>query len=267
MSAPNPVPIDAVILAGGVPGPGHPLYVATGGSQKALLDIGGKPMLQWVLDAVAASDRIRRIIVMGLPEGNAGIHARDITRVPDKGGIIENLSAGVREILSRDPGATRFLAVSSDIPALRAEMVDKIVDSASEPDVDIFFNVIERSDMEAAWPGVRRTWLRLADGSYCAGDLHVISTGLFAGAGLRRFVAWRKSPLRLMAALGPGVLLRMLLRRPGLEGCTEIIRRRMGVRVRALRRHCTEIGMDVDTPEHLVRVRERLARHGSSERQ
>lgn len=261
----HPATIDAVILAGGVPEPGHPLYAETVGGHKALLDIGGRPMLQWVLDAVAASDKVRRIIVMGLPEGYSDIHARDLTRIPDQGGIIENLSEGVRQILSVDPGATRFLAVSSDIPALRTQMVDEIVDSASEPGVDLFFNVIERTDMEAAWPGVRRTWLRLADGSYCAGDLHVISTGLFAGPGLRRFVAWRKSPLRLMAALGPGVLLRMLLRRPGLEGCTEIIRRRMGVRVRAVRRHCTEIGMDVDAPAHLDHIRETLLRHGGSE--
>ncbi|NDC77398.1 MAG: hypothetical protein EBZ67_05945 [Chitinophagia bacterium] len=261
----NAAPIDAVILAGGLPEPGHPLYEETAGGHKALLDIGGRPMLQWVLDAVAASDMVRRIIVMGLPEEYAGIHARDITRIPDQGGIIENLSEGVREILSADPGATRFLAVSSDIPALRTHMVDEIVDSASETDVDMFFNVIERTDMEAAWPGVRRTWLRLADGSYCAGDLHVISTALIAGPGLRRFVAWRKSPLRLMAALGPGVLLRMLLRRPGLEGCTEIIRHRMGVRVRAVRRQCTEIGMDVDAPAHLERIRETLVSHGRSE--
>lgn len=265
MPPPSLTPVDAVILAGGVPAPGDPLHAETGGGHKSLLDIGGRPMLQWILDAVAASDRVRRIIVLGLPEAYSGIHARNLTRIPDQGGIIENLSAGVREILSIDPGATRFLAVSSDIPALRTQMVDEIVDSATEPGVDIFFNVIERTDMEAAWPGIRRTWLRLADGSYCAGDLHVISTSLFAGAGLRRFVAWRKSPLRLMAALGPVVLLRMLLRRPGLEGCTDIIRQRMGVRVRAFRRYCTEIGMDVDAPAHLERLRETLVLHGRSE--
>jgi GTP:adenosylcobinamide-phosphate guanylyltransferase len=260
----RPAPLDAVILAGGVPKPDHPLFAETQGRHKALLDIAGRPMVQWVLDALAASDRVRRIIIIGLPEDCPAVISRNLTLLPDKGGIIENLSEGVREIHAQDPGASHFLAVSSDIPALRRPMVDEIVDSATNPQVDMYFNVIERSDMEAAWPGVRRTWLRLADGSFCAGDLHVISTHLFAGAALRRFVAWRKSPLRLMAALGPRVLLRMLFNRPSLEGCTDIVWQRMGMRARAVRRYCTEIGMDVDDPSHLLRIRETWDEDGTS---
>ena len=40
--------MDAILLAGGVPAPDSPLYPYTKGKNKATLEIGGKPMLQWV---------------------------------------------------------------------------------------------------------------------------------------------------------------------------------------------------------------------------
>ena len=54
--------MDAVITAGGIPEPDDPLYAYTQGKSKALLDIAGKPMVQWVLDAVCASQNIDNIV-------------------------------------------------------------------------------------------------------------------------------------------------------------------------------------------------------------
>jgi NDP-sugar pyrophosphorylase family protein len=61
--------IDAVIIAGGIPGPDEPLYPLTQGKPKALLPIGGKPMTQWVMDALNGSPLVRRVVVAGLPPG------------------------------------------------------------------------------------------------------------------------------------------------------------------------------------------------------
>ncbi len=44
--------MDAIVIAGGVPTPVEPLYPYTQGKPKALLDLCGKPMIQWVLDAL-----------------------------------------------------------------------------------------------------------------------------------------------------------------------------------------------------------------------
>ena len=50
--------MDAIVIAGGVPKPEDPLYEYTQGQPKALLDIAGKSMVQWVLDALAEADSI-----------------------------------------------------------------------------------------------------------------------------------------------------------------------------------------------------------------
>ena len=52
--------MDAVIIAGGIPQPQDPLYAYSKGDAKALIDIAGKPMVQWVLDALGEAKTIDR---------------------------------------------------------------------------------------------------------------------------------------------------------------------------------------------------------------
>jgi NDP-sugar pyrophosphorylase family protein len=67
--------MDALVLAGGIPQPGEPLYEFTQGKPKALLDISGKPMVQWVLDALSQARSIDRVVVVSLEE-DSGLNVR-----------------------------------------------------------------------------------------------------------------------------------------------------------------------------------------------
>jgi NDP-sugar pyrophosphorylase family protein len=58
--------MDAIITAGGIPQPGDPLYAYSNGDSKALIDISGKPMVQWILDALGDSKKVDNVIVIGL---------------------------------------------------------------------------------------------------------------------------------------------------------------------------------------------------------
>ena len=59
--------LDCVVLAGGVPRPGEPLHTETAGGPKALIDVAGRPMAQWVLDALAEAQGIGRVLLVGPP--------------------------------------------------------------------------------------------------------------------------------------------------------------------------------------------------------
>lgn len=67
--------MDAVIGAGSVPRSGEPLYEFSQGSQKALVDVAGKPMVQWVLDAISEAEHVDRVVLTGLDE-NSGLSSR-----------------------------------------------------------------------------------------------------------------------------------------------------------------------------------------------
>ena len=58
--------MDAIIIAGGIPKPEDPLYPYTQGRSKALVEIAGKPLIQWVLDALVDAKTIERIVIVGL---------------------------------------------------------------------------------------------------------------------------------------------------------------------------------------------------------
>ena len=83
--------MDAVVTAGGIPLPGEPLYEFTAGKPKAMLDFAGKPMIQWVLDALSNSEHVGRVVVVGLPPFTDIHCAHPMTIIDTQGSILANL--------------------------------------------------------------------------------------------------------------------------------------------------------------------------------
>src|SRR5712692_3564950 len=138
--------IDAVIIAGGIPKPDEPLYPLTQGKSKALLPIGGKPMVQWVLEALDGSAAVGRVVVAGLAPGDAALtSAKELIYLPNAGSMIG----------------------SADIPCLTAPIVDWMVNTCLTSDHEIYYGLISEADMERRFPGSRRSYFALKEGRYC----------------------------------------------------------------------------------------------------
>src|SRR5512136_2160520 len=114
--------MDAIVTAGGIPLPEEPLYPATQGNSKALVDIAGKPMIQWVLDALAQAKTIDRVIIVGLTEKSNIKYKKPLHFVSNQGKMVENLRAGAKKLLEVNPQAEYALFVSSDIPGIDGGM-------------------------------------------------------------------------------------------------------------------------------------------------
>ena len=116
--------MDAVVTAGGIPQPDEPLYAFTQGDSKAMIDIAGKPMIQWVLDALSEAKTVDNVIVTGLSLKSNLKCKKPVHYLPNQGKMLDNLIAGINKSLELNPKNKHVLLVSSDIPALKAEMVD-----------------------------------------------------------------------------------------------------------------------------------------------
>ena len=254
--------MNAILTAGGITQPKEPLYPLSGGGFKAMLDIHGRPMIQYVLDALNGSAAIERIIMVGLPPENLLLSAKPLIAIPDCGDMVANILAGAHEISRLDPAAVRALIVSSDIPAITPAMVDWVIARIEETDHEIYYHVIERSVMEARYPGSRRTYVRLKEMEVCGGDLNAIRLSLAAEDNplWNKIIAARKSPLRQAALIGYDTLFLLLLRRLALPEAEEAVSKRLGVRCRAIPSPYAELGMDVDKPFQLEIMRADLAR-------
>jgi molybdopterin-guanine dinucleotide biosynthesis protein A len=245
--------MNAIVLAGGIPQPDDPLYVYTQGKPKSLLDIAGKSMLQWVLDALDGSEHVDNIVIVGLDDPVELDCSKTVTLIPNRGGMLANARAGLHHVTETDPEAELALVVSADIPAITAEMVDWTVKTAQESDHDLYYNLIERDVMEHRYPQSNRSFVHMKDAVVCGGDMNVIRCDAAVGNDefWERAIAARKNVFKQAALIGYGTLFLMLIRQLSIEAAVQRGFKKLGFRCRTILCPYPEIGMDVDKPYHV----------------
>jgi GTP:adenosylcobinamide-phosphate guanylyltransferase len=244
--------MDAILLAGGIPGVDDPLYAYTAGIPKAMLSIHGKPMVQYVLDSLSASEAVNHIYLIGLDETSPLTAQKPLTFSPDTGDLLQNALSGLQLVRAGNPTADRVLIVSSDIPAITPEIIDMRIADAMEHDTDIDYALVERATMEARFPEANRSYVRLKDVEVCGGDLNLVRIDIARNEGLwSRIVDARKSAFRQASLIGFDILIKMLFRRITLHDAEDQISERLGLRGRAAISPHAEVAMDVDKPEQL----------------
>ena len=251
--------MHALIVAGGTPVPTDPLFPHTKDRPKSLLDVAGRPMVQWVLDAVAGSPRIDRILLVGLDEAVGLVCSKPLSYLAEQGSLLANARAGIAAA-GRLGGASQHLLMStSDIPLITAEMVTFRADQIEQAGADLDYCIIERSVMEAGFPSSRRSYVRMRDIEACGGDIHGVRLDMsYDDALWNRLLAARKNALKQAYLIGPDTALLLLLHLASVEWAERRIGRRLGIHARAQRCPFAQVGMDVDKPFQLEIVRQAL---------
>src|SRR3990170_5899214 len=252
--------MQALLMCGSVPDPRDPLFSYPRGGPKALLDVAGKPMAQWVLDALNDSATVDGVIIIGLGPESGLIPSKPVAYLADHGGAVPNALAGVERALAVDPATSHVLLTSCDVPAVTAEMIDWRVRVGLEAAADFDYLAIERSVMEQRYPGSRRTYTLLRGTQVCGGDINMAHVRLAQNARfIERLTAARKSPLRMASLIGWNVLFLFLTRQLTIESGEKLVSRNLGIHTRIHLCPYAELGMDVDKPHQLEILRADLA--------
>lgn len=253
--------MDAIVLAGGIPKPDDPLFFHTQGNSKAMVDINGKPMIQWVLDALNESNMIDRIVVVGLTATTHLKSNHPISFIDNYGEILLNIQAGARELLKNKKRSSNLrhhaLLVASDIPAISSKMVDWLITKVEEADYDFYYCVIERSAMETRFPGSKRSFYHLKDMEVTGGDLNAICTSWVIGDNplYQRIIKARKNAFKQAALIGLDILIMFLLRQLTIQRAEKWAGRKLKCNVKAIVNPYPETGMDVDKSYQLELMR------------
>lgn len=253
--------MDAIVTAGGIPQPGEPLYEYTQGESKALLDVAGKPMIQWVLDALCEAEKIRNIVLIGLP-ADSNVSCRKLTAfIPNQGSMLDNIRTGVSKILELQPDAGHVMIVSSDVPGIKPEMIDWVVDTCMQTNDDIYYNVITKEVMEKRFPSSKRSYTHLKDLDVCGGDVNVIRSSLATSEDeiWDDLIGARKNVLKQAAIIGFDTLILLMLRRITIDDAVKKVAKRLNITGRAVICPYAEVGMDIDKPHQLEILRMDLA--------
>jgi CTP:molybdopterin cytidylyltransferase MocA len=231
------------------------------GGSKALIPIAGRPMVSYVLDALAGSRHVFGIVVVGLTKDECPAVSKSMEFVPDQGDLMANANAGIECARELSPDLTGVLASGSDIPLLTTQIVDEFVRVCMETDHDLYYGAIERSVMEGRFPTSKRTYLRLKEGDFAGGDLILLQkSAVMADQDLwARLADARKSPLRQAQMVGGfTTLFKLVTHRLGLEEGVQRVSKSLKIRARVVPFPYAEIGMDVDKPFQLEIARAEL---------
>jgi len=253
--------IDAVVLAGGKMAADDPLNLAGRDGSRSLIDVCGKPMVQWVIDALSGSDAVSDLYVMGLTPQSRLEAFKPLHYLADQGSMFENIRYGAMQAAKDHPERDKILIASADIPALQPHMVDWLVEQVThDPDQMLYYNVISQQTMETRFPNANRSFVRFRDISVCGGDLNAIDQSLFTVERpvWQKLANARKHPLKQAGILGFDTLLLVALRLVTLEQAVNKVCRRLSITGRALQCPFADLAMDADKPHQLAILRQHI---------
>lgn len=220
---------------------------------EALVEVGGRPMVAYVVEALRQASGVGRVVVVAPPAVASVLEG--VEAVAPGASLVESARRGLAAA-----GEGPVLLAGSDLPLLRAGMVERFLAACAAAGAAVCYPIVPREACLARYPRARRTFVRLRDGTFTGGNLFLVAPeavrpvlGL-----LERFFAARKSPLRLAGLLGPGVLLRFVLGRLRVADVERRFRDLTGLPGRAIVCPDPEVGMDVDKPADLRVVEEAL---------
>ena len=250
--------LDAIITAGGDPDKDAALLAHAGGVPcKALIKLGDQTFLERIATAILESGRVRRLVVVGLPEELRPDLGPRVSFLPDAHGMLANVESAVNYLQASGTIGERILISSSDIPLLRADIVRDLVDRCLQYDVDFCYSIVSQEVMERAFPGSGRTFVAVADGRFAGGDIFVAKLSALRSdrQKWRELIGERKRAWRQVQIIGLGTLVLFALRRLTIAEAERRAGKALGISVKAIVSPHAEVAMDVDKPHHLDVVR------------
>lgn len=283
----------AIVLAAQRRGQIDPLAQAAGGGHKCLIDIHGRPMIAWVLDALLECPRIARVIVSiedadvldripsrppDPPTGPEHSPARQpaTVRLADLPEFADAFASG--RLTIETSGDTLFASVvaavggiqaphcpalitTADNPLLTRAALDHFLDALASRPIDAAIAMTRASVMRSKYPDGQRRFYRFKDDHYSNCNLYALATPkavqaarIFEGGG-----QFGKKAIRMLRAFGA---INFLLYRLGvlrLSDCAARLSRGFGVRVGFVDMPFAESPIDVDNERTLGIARDILA--------
>ncbi|MDX2427229.1 MAG: nucleotidyltransferase family protein [Xanthomonadales bacterium] len=185
-----PFPIDAVVLAGTHQNPKRLIA----GRNKAFLEVGGKLLIRYVVDALLAAERVGQVFVVGPAEELLevlGGYSPRVRVIAQRGKMLTNCWAGIEA--SEDchrfdtamPVLERpLLIISCDLPLVTGRSIDDFIvrcarlDNASEEPYALLAGVVDEPAVspfhpEGNRPGIERPFVELEFGRLRLANIYV----------------------------------------------------------------------------------------------
>lgn len=228
-------------------------------AHRALLRVGGRYVLEYLLDTLTQTPSIIGTVLVTAPEALAELGGLRCDTTPEGDSLVENMQRGARALAGKQP--THLLFITGDIPLVTVAGIEDYITASVQSGAALTYPIIPRAACEARFPGARRTYVRLQEGIFTGGNAIFTTANLLDDkqALIQGLYAARKQPLKLAQILGWATVLRMLTGTLTLPYLESVATRILSAPIRAVITAYAEIGFDVDKAEDLAAVERTLA--------
>ncbi|MBQ9697864.1 MAG: nucleotidyltransferase family protein [Acidaminococcaceae bacterium] len=244
---------DLIILAGGR---GTVNLPGQGTQARALAQLKGRRLLDYIMEGVRGSSRIGSVVLVTHSVHldafrKAGV--TDLMLCACDGSMAECAYAAIRK-LREQPGheaLTEVVTVCDDLPFLTGAALDDFIARAEVLEADGVYTIVRKEACLREFPSLQRTFFHLKEGDFTGGNVSLVSTALFPDCieKMKQVFALRKNPVRLAAWLGISFILKMLCGRLSLADVEERVSVLFGYRGKAVITGYACIGTDLDRAE------------------
>lgn len=258
--------MTSVLILAGSRGEACALCTEAGVASKALIPLGGARMIDHVLRALRDTPGLEGdiwvsgldtgFITDGLPEDLIPYGAR-LHNAPAANGPAEAIVEAMKK------GANLPLLVTTcDHPLLAPDMISNFLGQAADKACDFAVGLAERDVIQAAYPHVKRTYIKLGGNGYSGCNLFLISgeAGQKAAQFWRGAERHRKKPWKIAHQFGYGTLLRIVIGKLDIETAFAHGSAKIGAKISPVIIPFAEAAIDVDKPSDLALVRQIIAK-------
>jgi CTP:molybdopterin cytidylyltransferase MocA len=262
--------VNIIVLAGGINR--ITLFDGDKPSYKALLPFGGKPCIQYVLDALKNIPETGRVCLVG-PEAELrrAIEEPDRYEYAPEG---QSFGGSVFRGLEHFRGSEGILFVTADLPLLTSTPVASFLDLCRRKRVherQVFFSAVDRRHFAGAYQDAPKRCSRFRDVTVCHGNLALLNPVILEGSGplsrekLDAIYRNRKKTFRTCRAFGWPFAFGYILgggffRIFSLEQVLRAASNRFRVELVPVFLYDPEVALDVDEPADFEFAREMLER-------
>lgn len=232
-------------------------------SNEALVPVAGMPLLTWVLAGLRESRHLDRIVVVGPDDLRDKAVAELPPRIQHRIEMVapgESLTDNIRRGFEALEGHAWILISTADIPLITASIVDEFINKCFKAKGSFFYPVVARETIESRYPGVERTYVKVAGRVLTGGNIFLVERRIIPQAldVVEQFYRARKNPLRLASLLGLGYIVKWAAGSLTLEELESKVSSMVGAQGRVIISSHPEVGLDIDKPSHIPPVEEIL---------